>query len=412
MRILLLIFALSLSFQSVAQGSYIARLWNTKKYEQIISYSEKAASLSAMDNEFIGQAFMKLEEPQPGKALYHYDVAIGKKWQSEDLYFHRSQANYALGRLSDAMGDLEVCLTMNPNYQKYMLSKGAIAYEMGDLELAYKTYYETSELYDKQLPYYMLAVISLEREQHYKAQQWIDKNMLRFERGKEFWVLTAEQQVALEWRVFGDIKKALAAQNALLEYKPDNATYLIDRLLLLRLSGQDSLAQWAENDIQERYNTNQLPLEFYKKGSFKVGEYSRPNGIIEDYRTFRPNLFNNMKYARFYLSDGGQVLDKHWAGLIQDPNDTTARLWSFHKLGYHTVEATDTNYTGFKALFDLPDSTLAPFNVFSDSAQAPIDSTVLRETLPVELNNGNNQEFTPLKEVKTKAREDEDSDQF
>lgn len=372
MRHVILVFALLFSTVSVAQGSYISRLWNTKKYSEIITYTDKADRISAMDNLTVGQAFMKLDPPNPAKALYHYDVAIGKKLQSEDLYFQRSKANYALGKLDEAMGDLEVCLTLRPNYQKYMLSKGAIAYEMGDLELAYNTYYDISELYDKQLPFYMLAVISLDREQHKKAQDWVDKNMLRFEQGKEFWTFTAEQQVRLEWRIFGDHSKALKAQNDLLKFHPNNAQYLLDRLALLRITSQDSLAQLAENDFVERYNMNALPSEFYKKGNFKVAEYTRPNGVIEDYRYFRPGLYENTKYVRFYLSEGGQVLDKHWAGLVQNEQDTTLKDWDFHRMGQFLVTASDTNYAGFQALFDLPEEALVPSDTVEiDGLDAP-----------------------------------------
>ncbi len=61
-------------------------------------------------------------------------------------------------------------------------------------------------------------------------------NLLRFERGKDFWTFTAEQEVDLEWRIFKDYSKALKAQEALLSFKPDHALYLINRLLLLRIS--------------------------------------------------------------------------------------------------------------------------------------------------------------------------------
>ena len=133
-----------------------------------------------------------------------------------------------------------------------------------------------------------MAVISLERENYYKAQQQIDANMLRFERGKEFWTFTAEQQVDLEWRVYKDYPKALKTQDALLSYHGGNAQYLINRILLLRLEQQDSLALLAENDFQDRYNTNQIPMDYYKKGNFQVGQYNRNNGVVEDYRYFRP----------------------------------------------------------------------------------------------------------------------------
>jgi len=347
--------------QSAGQ-SYISRLWNTKKYSEIIEYSPKGQSLSGQDNVLIGRSYMSLETPQPTDALRHYDIAISKRWQREDLYFFRSEANYALGQLNAALSDLEVCLQMRPKYQKYLLFKAAIAYEKGDQKLAYDTYYILCELYDKQLPFYMMAVISLERENYYKAQQQIDANMLRFERGKEFWTFTAEQQVELEWRVFQDYPKALKTQDALLAFHDGNAQYLINRILLLQLQRQDSLALLAENDFQERYNTNRIPLDYYKKGNFQVGLYNRENGVVEDYRYFRPKLYDNIKYARYYLSEGGQVLGRHWAGLNGKAKDTTMRYWNFHR-GSETfsIPAVDTTYSGFVRLLELPDSLLQPF---------------------------------------------------
>jgi len=387
------IFLFLLLFGAVLQSagqSYISRLWNTKKYAEIIEYSPKGQSLSGQDNVLIGRSYMSLETPQPADALRHYDIAISKRWQREDLYFFRSEANYALGQLNAALADLEVCLQMRPNYQKYLLFKAAIAYEKGDQKLAYDTYYILCELYDKQLPFYMMAVISLERENYYKAQQQIDANMLRFERGKEFWTFTAEQQVDLEWRVFKDYPKALKAQDALLSYHGGNAQYLINRILLLRLEQQDSLAQFAENDFQDRYNTNRIPMDYYKKGNFQVGLYNRNNGVVEDYRYFRPKLYNNTKYARYYLSEGGQVLGKHWAGLTGKAKDTTLRYWNFHR-GEETfaVPAVDTTYAGFVQLLEMPDSLLQPFRpqTFDTTGLVPItdgDRAIMDSTqLPV-----------------------------
>lgn len=387
------IFLILLLFGAVLQSagqSYISRLWNTKKYAEIIEYSPKGQSLSGQDNVLIGRSYMSLETPQPADALRHYDIAISKRWQREDLYFFRSEANYALGKLNAALADLEVCLQMRPNYQKYLLFKAAIAYEKGDQKLAYDTYYILCELYDKQLPFYMMAVISLERENYYKAQQQIDANMLRFERGKEFWTFTAEQQVDLEWRVFKNYRKALKTQDALLSYHGGNAQYLINRILLLRLEQQDSLALLAENDFQDRYNTNRIPMDYYKKGNFQVGQYNRNNGVVEDYRYFRPKLYNNTKYARYYLSEGGQVLGKHWAGLTGKAKDTTLRYWNFHR-GEETfaVPAVDTTYAGFVQLLELPDSLLQPFRpqTFDTTGLVPIidgDRAIMDSTqLPV-----------------------------
>ena len=161
------IFLFILLFGAVLQSagqSYISRLWNTKKYTEIIEYSPKGQSLSGQDNVLIGRSYMSLETPQPADALRHYDIAISKRWQREDLYFFRSEANYALGQLNAALADLEVCLQMRPNYQKYLLFKAAIAYEKGDKNLAYNTYNILCDLYEKQVPFYMMAVISLERE--------------------------------------------------------------------------------------------------------------------------------------------------------------------------------------------------------------------------------------------------------
>ncbi|MEC8459100.1 MAG: hypothetical protein VXY91_06800, partial [Bacteroidota bacterium] len=146
---------------------------------------------------------------------------------------------------------------------------------------------------------------------------------------------------------------------------PSDAGYLKNRLNLYRVRGMDSLGVWAENDLLSRYNNNKLPLNYYKRGSVKVAEYSKNFGIIEDYLTFRPKLFGNTKYTRFYISESGNIVGKHWAGLEIHPQDSTEKIWDFHRgeIRYAKL-ASDTSYTGFTALFDTPDSALIRYNDF------------------------------------------------
>ncbi len=211
----------------------------------------------------------------------------------------------------------------------------------------------------------MLAVISLQRENYYKAREWIDANVLRFENGKDFWRMTSEQQVELEWRIFKDHEKALKSQERLLTYFPDNASYLINRVCLNRILHKDSTGVWAENDLLKRYNENNLPIEYYKKGSIKVGEYVRDRGVVEDYLTFRPGLFENTKYARFYISESGAIVGKHWAGLKDHPQDSTQKIWDFHRGdARYAIPASDTSYLGFTNLFEAPDSILVSYDDF------------------------------------------------
>ena len=374
------------SFVGWGQGSYISRLWNTKSYDKIVAYSPDGDKLSARDNMTVGRAFMALDPKKPQRALFHYDMAIKKRMNSEDLYYFRSEANYELGNRQAALDDLEKCLEFRKDHQKYLLFKGLIEYEMGRRDQAYKTYFTLTELYDKQTPFYMLVVINLEREMYYKAQQQIEANMLRFERGKDFWRMTAEQQVDLEWRVFKDYPKSMKAQQALLEFFPESATYLTNELLLYRLQGMEQEGQLAENKLQERYNTNGLPLDYYKKGRIIVAETPRTNGTTEDYRTFRPRLFENTKYTRFFISNGGSIVGKQWAGLVPHPEDSTKRLWEFHR-GEDLLwaEATDTNYAGFNTLFELPDSAfIAPLAVaVSDSLELSPEAISPEVNVPV-----------------------------
>lgn len=370
----LLVLLICTASTAYGQSSYIGRLWNTKSYEKIIEFSPKGSSLSGRDNMTVGRAFMALVPPQPAKALTHYDLAISKRMNSEDLYFFRAEAYYALGELRAALADLEKCLEFRKNHQKYMLFKASIQYEMGDLKSAYETYYAISELYDKQTPFYMLATISLEQEKYYQAREWVDENMLRFERGKDFWRMTAEQQVDTEWHIWKDYEKAQKTQDALLSYFPNDVRYLKNRLGLYRTRGLDSLGVWAENDLYVRYKNNELPLDYYKKGSIKVAEYVRNNGIVEDYLTFRPALFNNTKYVRFFLSESGNVLGKQWAGLVVSPQDSTQKMWDFHRgSDRFIVPANDTSYVGFAALFEAPDSALVSYTPVPPA----MDSTVM-----------------------------------
>ena len=356
---------LLVSMNAAAQGSYISRLWNTKSYDKIIEFASESETLSGRDNMIIGRAFMATSPSQPQQALIHYDLAVQKRMNSEDLYFFRSQALYELKRLDAALADLEKCLEFRKDHQKYLLFKAAIEYEKGDINAAYKSYFTISELYDKQTPFYMLAVISLQRENYYKAREWIDANVLRFENGKDFWRMTSEQQVELEWRIFKDHEKALKSQERLLTYFPNNASYLINRVCLNRILHKDSTGVWAENDLLKRYNENNLPIEYYKKGSIKVGESVRDRGVVEDYLTFRPGLFENTKYARFYISESGAIVGKHWAGLKDHPQDSTQKIWDFHRGdARYAIPASDTSYLGFTDLFEAPDSILVSYDDF------------------------------------------------
>ena len=365
MKSKLLAALLLVSMNAAAQGSYISRLWNTKSYDKIIEFASKSETLSGRDNMIIGRAFMATSPSQPQQALIHYDLAVQKRMNSEDLYFFRSQALYELKRLDAALADLEKCLEFRKDHQKYLLFKAAIEYEKGDINAAYKSYFTISELYDKQTPFYMLAVISLQRENYYKAREWIDANVLRFENGKDFWRMTSEQQVELEWRIFKDHEKALKSQERLLTYFPDNASYLINRVCLNRILHKDSTGVWAENDLLKRYNENNLPIEYYKKGSIKVGEYVRDRGVVEDYLTFRPGLFENTKYARFYISESGAIVGKHWAGLKDHPQDSTQKIWDFHRGdARYAIPASDTSYLGFTNLFKAQDSILVSYDDF------------------------------------------------
>ena len=382
LKIKLLAFALLSGSMTFAQGSYISRLWNTKSYDKIIAYSPKGMSVSGMDNMTIGRAFMSTVPKQPQKAIEHYDLAITKRFQSEDVYYFRAEAHYEMKNLQAALNDINKCLELRINYQKYMLFKGAVQYEMGDRDGAYETYFAMSELYDKQTPFYMLATISIEKGNYKKAREWVNSNMMRFYRGKDFWRMTAEQQVDLEWHVFKEYGIALEAQNALLEFVPDRADYLINKLCLLRLEGKAVEGVKVENGLQKMYNENGLPNDYYKKGSIKIGEFERENGIIEDYLTFRPALYENTKYSRFYMSESGMFVGKHWAGLIVDDRDTTQRLWDLHRgESRHVYPATDTTYEGFNALFELPDSSLLSYQMYIDMQreEPAVDSTLIQQ---------------------------------
>ena len=74
-QLILLLLLFGAVFQGFGQ-SYISRLWNTKKYSEIIEFSTKGQSLSGQDNMLIGRSYMSLETPQPTDALRHYDIAI------------------------------------------------------------------------------------------------------------------------------------------------------------------------------------------------------------------------------------------------------------------------------------------------------------------------------------------------
>lgn len=354
MKIFKIAFAFLLCSQMAYSQSVINRLWQAKKYQEIISYSPKGNARSGVDNTFIGRAFMQLDQPE--KALEHFDIAIAKRWQSEDLYFFRSMALVELERFDEALSDLEVCLTMRPNYQKYLLAKASVAYNSGDLALALATNKTLMELYEKQMPFYMTAQILIEMERYKEARDRVNQNLKQFANNQEFWMLTAEQSLGLEWYTFKNYGKALSLQQEMLKRGGDQPQFWVNEIILLRLLGNEKEAQAKENAMVHRYNTNKLPSSFYKSGSLMVAQFDRPNGLVQDFRYFRPGLKGGNKYARFYLSNNNRVLGSVKGQLIPSTSAPDQFKWAIN--GAYSVDALDTNYVGFLHVVELDSDSL------------------------------------------------------
>ena len=80
---------------------------------------------------------MSVQPLEAQQALQHYDLAIAKRMNSEDLYFFRAESNYELGRLNAALIDLDKCLEYRKDHQKYLLFRASIQYEMGAIAVSY-----------------------------------------------------------------------------------------------------------------------------------------------------------------------------------------------------------------------------------------------------------------------------------
>ena len=71
---------------------------------------------------------------QPEEAVIHYDLAVQKRMNSEDLYFFRSEALYEL-KPRCSFSRLRKMSEFRKDHQKYLLLKAAIQYEKGDLNM-------------------------------------------------------------------------------------------------------------------------------------------------------------------------------------------------------------------------------------------------------------------------------------
>ncbi len=354
----------ALLFAAPAQAqSYITRLFQQKKYQEVIEFASSGESRSGADNMRIGQSFMALEQPE--KAMEHYDLAVAKKWQSEDLYYYRFEAQLALEEYDKALQEIEVCLTMRPTYQKYLLGKADAAYKKGDLELALATNDQLIKLYDKHLPYHMRATILIELQRFNLAREQVNTNLELFDGYEHMWPLAAEQKIYLEWRVFDNYENALGVQRMLSKRTSKTPVFHINEILLLRALEREEEATEQEEAFLARYNNSDLPHEYYTDGKFLVAQYFRPNGMIEDYRYFRPQLFENKKYERLYIGQTGRVIERR-SGV--PTVDTVSNELQWHFMNKYVVPTADTTYAGFQALFELNEAQLEAFKVNTATA--------------------------------------------
>lgn len=338
-RLVLLLILLGTCAQ--AQESYIGRLWNRKQYEEILTYAPKGQKLSGRDNVVVARTYLLQDDHS--NALKHLNYSLDRGWDNENVYFFRAQAYRGLGQYNNALQDLETCLELRPNHQTYMLHKADVAYESGQLSLAFNTYEEISELYKKQRPNYMMAVILMEQRKWEEAEAQIDRNLKLFKPGKEFWTMSQEQMITVQWKYLEKYKGALMHQGKLLEYFPDNAEYLQNELILLRINGFVEAAQQLEEDIQQRYNTNRLPMDYYKSGTFIVAEF----GDTLTVRYFRPHLYRDTVKYRITVRDSVDSYFVLTGKLLPHELDTTLQFWYVQELeGGFMPGQTDTTYEG------------------------------------------------------------------
>jgi tetratricopeptide (TPR) repeat protein len=296
----LLIVLFSLSLLSGYAQSKAEKLFQTKKWSELVAMKGEAKRLSGKDIYRIGQGCMK--EKQDTAAIRMFRMSIKKGYKTGDLYYNLGICYNQVELYPEAVHALNNALYLVPDRKIYLLEKAASFYSMNELDSALATYQYVQKGYPKnQFSAYMVCLVLHEQEKLNQCLKCYYGSLQKYKDHNKFYRMSLESIVRLEWHNTNRLDKAEAGIKKLMDAYPNNFEY---NMWLTQLYHQQNLFAEAKPlilAINNAYSNQQLSNAYYTKGNFLIDAFDSEFYYIESYQWFRPEK-NNIFYTIFLFS--------------------------------------------------------------------------------------------------------------
>lgn len=296
----ILVVLLSLSLLSSYAQSRAEKLFQTKKWSQLVAMKSEAKKLSGKDIYRIGQGCMK--EKQDTAAIRLFRMSIKKGYRTGDLYYNLGICYNQVELYPEAVHAINNALYLVPDRKIYLLEKAASFYSMNELDSALATYEYVQKGYPKnQFSAYMVCLVLHKQEKLNQCLRCYYTSLQKYKDHNKFYRMSLESIVRLEWHNNSRLDKAETGVKNLIAAYPDNYEY---SMWLAQLYHEQDLFEKARPvilSITDAYNNQKLSNRYYEKGNFLIDAFENKFHYVESYQWFRPEK-ESVYYTLFLFS--------------------------------------------------------------------------------------------------------------
>lgn len=300
MKYTLLFLLFNLALVSFGQ-SKIERLYQSKKYDEIIAIEKSGKNLSGPDLYRVGLSYLR--QKQDSAAIEMFTKAEKKGHKNGDLYYKKAIAYSNSELYNNAAESCKLALMYTPTRKPYLLELAAALYQMQELDSSYRTYKHVQKLYpDNQLSAFMVCQILHEQEKLRKCLDCYYGTTYKFKDHNQFYRESYEHIYRLERYTYKQYDQAEKALKVLMKVYSSDIEYQVWALQFYNFRKRYDESDAIVRGLQIRYDNGSLPQKFYQKGSLMVDEIDDSLYTVEVFYNFQPKKHDGVLHKAFLFT--------------------------------------------------------------------------------------------------------------
>ena len=289
-----------------AHSQSITELYNNREYKAIVKHEKDGDKLTADELYMIGYAFFQLENDE--KSVEFYDKAIAKGLDTPGLHFYKGLSLRYMGRLDNALKEIEIALKAEPQNQEYMNEKGMVYYDKKDLDKALEVFEAAKALPPTfPEPFFWAARIYDEKGQFDKALDGYYEASRNLDPNESSYYLSALMGIGrLEYMHKKNYTNSTKAYLAAMKIDPENYDLHSKLIMNLNAAKMYSKADSVFEVVRKAFEQGKLPKEDMEIKTMAVADFQWNGQTAQVRRSFvEPKETLDISYKVFLLNKEG-----------------------------------------------------------------------------------------------------------